>query len=81
MEILVCVKQVPEADASILTIQPGIFTPVEPDPHRHGSAEIKSMTYPPFQSVSLGLKQAEDYTTGIAVANIIVAAGRGICEN
>lgn len=70
----------PEAQMSILTIQPGIFKPIVSDLQGPGSVKKKSMNYQPRQSVSLGLKQAEADTSGIAEAKVIVAAGRGIAE-
>lgn len=68
------------AKRSILTIQPGVFKPLESDFQAPGRVAIKSMTYKPRRSVSLGLKQAAADTSGIAEAKVIVAAGRGIRE-
>lgn len=68
------------AKTSILTIQPGIFKPLECEFQAPGAVEIKSMIYESRQSVSLGLKQAAADTSGIAEAKVIVAAGRGIGE-
>ena len=69
-----------EADTSILIIQPGMFKPIEADFQRPGKIEIKSAGYHSHQSKTLGLKQADADTSGIAEAKVIVAAGRGIGE-
>jgi electron transfer flavoprotein alpha subunit len=70
----------PKAKTSILTIQPGIFKPMDSGLQAPGAIDIKSMIYEPHKSVSLGLKQAAADTSGIAEAKVIVAAGRGIRE-
>ena len=69
-----------EVKTSILTIQPGVFKPLESGYHAPGAVEIKSIIYESHRSVSLGLKQAAADTSGIAEAKVIVAAGRGIGE-
>lgn len=68
------------AKTSILTIQPGVFKPLESGYQAPGEVEIKSIIYEPHRSVSLGLKQAEADTSAITEAKVIVAAGRGIGE-
>jgi electron transfer flavoprotein alpha subunit len=68
------------AKTSILTIQPGVFKPLESENQASGAVEIESITYEPNRSVSLGLKPAEADTSGITEAKVIVAAGRGIGE-
>jgi electron transfer flavoprotein alpha subunit len=68
------------AKTSILTIQPGVFKPLVSEFQTTGAVEMKSMTYEPHRSVSLGLKQAEADTSAITEAKVIIAAGRGIGE-
>jgi electron transfer flavoprotein alpha subunit len=68
------------AKTSILTIQPGVFKPLESESQTTGAVEIKSITYEPHRSFSMGLKQAEADTSAITEAKVIVAAGRGIGE-
>lgn len=68
------------AKTSILTIQPGVFKPLVSEFQTTGAVEMKSMTYEPHRSVSLGLKQAEADTSAITEAKVVIAAGRGIGE-
>jgi electron transfer flavoprotein alpha subunit len=68
------------AKTAILTVQPGVFKPLESEFHTTGAVEIKSMIYEPHRSVSLGLKHAEADMSAITEAKVIVAAGRGIAE-
>jgi electron transfer flavoprotein alpha subunit len=70
----------PTSETTILTIQPGIFKADRNTPKKSGRVAIKTVSAIVSQSRSLGIKQAEADTTGIAEANVIVAAGRGVGE-
>jgi electron transfer flavoprotein alpha subunit len=68
------------ADTTILTIQPGIFKSAEGIVSSPGGVEKKTVTCSLQQSKSMGIKQAEADTSGIAEAKVLVAAGNGIRE-
>jgi electron transfer flavoprotein alpha subunit len=70
----------PASETTVLTIQPGIFKANAKTASTSGQVTVKSASVKNRQSRSLGMKPAEADTTGIAEANVIVAAGRGVGE-
>jgi electron transfer flavoprotein alpha subunit len=68
----------PTSEATVVTIQPGIFKPVANRNLPAGTVEFKTSAYRPLRSRSLGGKPAEGDISGISEADILVAAGRGI---
>ena len=70
----------PTSPTSVLTIQPGVFKANKDSPDPKGKVSILSTSARNRQSRSLGIKSADTDTAGISEANVIVAAGRGICE-
>ena len=67
-----------QGDITLLTIQPGMFKPQEPDARVSGSVTIKSVKCVSRKTRSKGIKPAEADMTGITEAGVIVAAGQGI---
>jgi electron transfer flavoprotein alpha subunit len=71
----------PSAKTTVLTVQPGAFKPREegraPAP---GQLELRTWSVGPGRSRSLGYKTARQEDAGLAEADVIVAAGRGIGE-
>jgi len=70
----------PESDISILTIQPGMFSPQKSEISGSGSVTIRSYECEPSTTRTMGIKQAEADMTGITEADVIVSAGQGIGE-
>ena len=70
----------PLSETTVLTIQPGVFKFEASHQPAPGKVTAESMAYAPSGSKSLGIKQSRVDTTGIAEADVIVAAGQGIGE-
>lgn len=68
----------PSAELTVLTIQPGIFklpTLHNPTP---GSVDMRTVSHPPQQSRTVGIKRTKVEDSALAEAQVIVSAGRGI---
>jgi electron transfer flavoprotein alpha subunit len=63
---------------TMITVQPGAFKPPSFDPSASGSVEVKDVMQQPRRSRSLGVKRVRTENAGLAQADVIVSAGRGI---
>lgn len=68
------------SNCTVLTVQPGAFKAEEKHISKRGSIEIRDSKEGPKKTKSLGVKIARQEDAGLAEADIIVAAGRGIGE-
>ena len=68
----------PQAETSILTIQPGIFKSEKHTDQKSGCVAIQKVSAKPHWWHSTGVKQIAAYTKGVTEADVIVAAGQGI---
>ncbi len=69
---------VSHAETTIITVQPGLFKAGEPDGRETGSVELRTVSFAPHRSRTLGTKCADIGHSGLEDAEAIVAAGRGI---
>ena len=70
----------PEMDTTVLTVLPGAFKAEEksPQPHSAGSVEVLEIPDRPRKIRTLGLIPAGEQDLDLALADVIVSAGRGI---
>jgi electron transfer flavoprotein alpha subunit len=67
-----------KSETTILCIQAGIFKPSDLENRKAGSVLAQSLPSQTFKTRSLGIKQAEADTSGIAEAEVLISAGMGI---
>jgi len=68
----------PAAPVTIVTFQPGAFRAKETSSPADGPIEIRTSTVAPEKTKTLGIRKARQEDAGLAQAEVIVAAGRGI---
>ncbi|UCH22451.1 MAG: electron transfer flavoprotein subunit alpha/FixB family protein [Deltaproteobacteria bacterium] len=69
---------VPSTNATILTVQPGLFKPHSKGQASPGKVEMRDMPLQPKQTRSMGIKTVQTPSGSLAEAKIVVTAGRGI---
>ena len=70
----------PERDTTVLTVLPGAFKAEQKSPRAHlaGSMEVLKIPDHPQKIRTLGVIPAEEQDLDLALADVIVSAGRGI---
>ena len=67
-------------ETTLLLVQPGAFRAVEKEAKASGPVEIKTSDAEPKRIRSLGISATRSEDAGLAGANVVVAAGRGVGE-
>jgi electron transfer flavoprotein alpha subunit len=70
----------PLGKTTVLIVEPGAFKPHPKISSFPGNVDLRISTAEPEKTKSLGIKSAEREDSGLAEADVIVAAGRGIGE-
>jgi len=71
---------VPLVKTTVLIVEPGAFKPHHTTSSSPANVDLRVSTAEPKKTKSLGIKSAGREDSGLAEANVIVAAGRGIGE-
>ncbi|MBW1708013.1 MAG: electron transfer flavoprotein subunit alpha/FixB family protein [Deltaproteobacteria bacterium] len=66
------------SDPTIITVQPGSFKTASFETRTPGPVILRTTSYQPRQSRSLGAKSAKEESSGLTEADVIVSAGKGI---
>ncbi|MBC8178609.1 MAG: electron transfer flavoprotein subunit alpha/FixB family protein [Deltaproteobacteria bacterium] len=75
----IVLEMLPLMETTVFTVQPGAFKSMEPETTATpGPVEIRLSTTESRNTKSLGIIRGEQKDTGLAEADVLVAAGRGI---
>jgi electron transfer flavoprotein alpha subunit len=66
------------SDPAIITMQPGSFKTASFEARTPGSVILRTTSYQPRQSRSLGTRRAKEESSALTEADVIVSAGKGI---